>query len=61
MRLLSKDIIGDNLVAEEAPLSQPLRVGVDVVLSPLVYVPDLGAKIFQLLEENDRYTQECYA
>ena len=61
MRLLSKDIIGDNLVAEEAPFSQPLRVGVDVLLSPLVYVPDLGAKIFQLLEENDRYTQECYA
>ena len=54
MRAVSKGLIGDNLVAEEAPLAQPLSVGVDVVLSPLVYVSDLQAKIFQLLDENDR-------
>ena len=55
MRMVSKQIIGcENLAAEEVPLSQPLSLGVDVVLSPLVYVPDLGAKIIQLLDQNDR-------
>ena len=51
MRALSKDMVGDNLVAEEVPLSQPLRLGVDLILAPLVYVPDLVAKIFQLLDQ----------
>ena len=54
MRTLSKGMIGDNLAAEEVALSQPLRIDVDVMLAPLVYVPDLGAKIIQLLEQNDR-------
>jgi hypothetical protein len=55
MRMLSKGMIGDNLAAEEVPLSQPLRLGVDVLPSPLVYVPDLPAKIIQLLDQNDRW------
>ena len=54
MRLLSKQMVGDNLEAEEVPLSQPLRLGVDMILAPMVYVPDLVAKIFQLLDQNDR-------
>ena len=55
MRMVSKQIVGcDNLAGEEVPLSQPLSVGVDVVLAPLVYVPDLRGKIFQLLDQNDR-------
>ena len=54
MRMVSKSMVGDNLVAEEVPLSQPLRIGVDLVLAPLVYVPDLVAKIFQLLDQNAR-------
>ena len=55
MRMISKDIIGcDNLAAEEVPLSQPLSLGVDIVPSPMVYVPDLPTKIIQLLDQNDR-------
>ena len=52
MRMVSKQIVGcDNLASEEVPLSQPLSVCVDVVLAPLVYVPDLRGKIFQLLDQ----------
>ena len=47
-------MVGDNLVAEEVPLSQPLRLGVDLMLAPLVYVPNLVAKIIQLLDQNER-------
>ena len=54
MRLVSKNIVGDNLVAEEVPLLQPLRLGVDMTLAPLVYVPSLTEKIFQLLDQNER-------
>ena len=55
MRMLSKEMISDNLTAEEVPLSQPLRLGVDLRLAPLVYIHDLPAKIMHLLEQNDRY------
>ena len=55
MRMLSAEIIWDNLAGEEVPLSQPLRFGVDLRLSPLVYIPDLISKIITLLEENARY------
>ena len=54
MRALSNDMVGDNLAGEEVPLSQPLRLGVDLILAPLVYVPNLVAKIFQLLDQNAR-------
>ena len=54
MRMLSKHMVGENLVAEEVPLSQPLKLGVDLMLAPLVYVPDLVSKIIQLLDQNDR-------
>ena len=55
VRRLSGEMLGDNLAATEVPLSQPLRFGIDLKVSPLVYVPDLVGKIFQLLEQNDRY------
>lgn len=55
VRALSNDMVGDNLVAEEVPLSQPLRLGLDLVLAPLVYVPDLVGKVFQMLDQNARY------
>ena len=56
VRRLSEEMLGDNLAATEVPLSQPLRFGVDLKVSPLVYVPDLVGKILQLLEQNDRLT-----
>ena len=54
VRRLSQEMLGDNLAATEVPLSQPLRFGVDLKVSPLVYVPDLVERILQLLEQNDR-------
>ena len=59
-RILSKEMIGENLAAEEVPLSQPLRFGVDLKLAPLVYVPNLVAKIIQLLDQNKRYGNTAY-
>ena len=59
VRKLSEETVGTDLVAVEVPLSQPLRTGVDMRLSPLVYIPDLVAKIFQLLEQNYRYIHTC--
>lgn len=54
--MVSKDMIDcDNLAAEEVPLFQPLSLGLDIVRSPLVYVPDLTGKILQLLDQNHRY------
>ena len=55
VRRLSGEMFSDNLAGTEVPLSQPLRLGVDLKASPLVYVPDLVGKIFQLLEQNARY------
>ena len=55
MRMVSEEITGDNLAAEEVPLSQPLRFGVDLRLSPLVYIPNLVGKVVTLLEQNARY------
>lgn len=55
VRKLSEEMVGGNLVAEEVPLSQPLHTGVDMKLSPLVYIPDVKEKIFHLLEQNLRY------
>ena len=57
VRALSEELVGDNLAGEEVPLSQPLRFGVDLKLSPLVYVPDFVGKVYQLLEQNNRYTK----
>ena len=54
VRRLSSELIGENLVGEEVPLSMPLQYGVDLKLSPLVYIPDLQGKLFQLLEQNER-------
>lgn len=54
VRRLSEEMLGDNLAATEVPLSQPLRLGVDLKVSPLVYIPDFVGKILQLLEQNYR-------
>ena len=60
MTILSKEMIGENLAAEEVLLSQPLQFGVDLKLTPLVYVPNLVAKIIQLLDQNKRYRNTAY-
>ena len=58
IRAVSREILGENLAAEEVLLSQPLRFGVDMKLAPMVYVPDLAAKIMQLLDQNYRYGRD---
>ena len=55
-RALSKELVGSNLASEAALFSFPMEsCGEELRPAPLVYVPDLSGKIFQLLEQNDRY------
>ena len=62
-RALSKELVGSNLSSEAALFSCTLEsCGEELRPAPLVYVPDLSGKIFQLLEQNDRYlfSHICY-
>ena len=55
-RGLSKELLGANLASEAALFSFPLEgCGEELRAAPLAYVPDLAAKICQLLDQNDRY------
>lgn len=55
-RKLSHEVLGDNLESEAAPFAFQLKHGgEDLRPAPLVYVPDLVTKIFQHLEQNERY------
>ena len=55
-RALSKELVGSNLASEAAFFSFPMvSCGEELRPAPLVYVPDLSGKIFQLLEQNYRY------
>ena len=52
-RLLSKQLLGTELVAEPAPMSFHLPSGgKELRGAPLVCVPDLTGKVVQLLEQN---------
>ena len=55
LRKLSREQIGTNLAGEAVPFSFQLQNGVDFRLAPLVYTPDLVAKVLQVLDQNDRY------
>ena len=56
-RGLSRQQLGTNLTGEAAPFSFPSKQGgEDLRPAPLVYVPDLVAKVLQVLEQNERYT-----
>ena len=54
IRKVSEELIGEELKAEAAPFCFPSKSGVDICPAPLVYVPDLIGKVFQLLEQNLR-------
>ena len=41
VRMFSEEMVGKSIAAEEEPLFQPLRLAVDLKLSPMVYIPDL--------------------
>ncbi len=54
-QLLSHELLGDNLESEAVPFSFALKHGgEDLRPAPLVYVPDVAAKVFQLLDQNER-------
>ena len=55
MRKAAAEMVGSNLVSEAAPFPFSLKSGGEQIrAAPLVYVPDLGVKVLQLLEQNER-------
>ena len=59
MRKISQEVIGDNLTGEEASFYFSTRHGMDIQPAPHVYIPDLVAKVFDVLEQNKRSTCNC--
>lgn len=55
LQKVSAEIDGDSLLGEAAPFYFPMKFGIDIRPSPLVFVPDLVSKIVQVLEQNERY------
>jgi len=56
MRKAAVEMVGTNLLSEAAPFSFRLKSGGEEIrAAPLVYIPDLGAKVLELLEQNERY------
>ena len=54
-RSLASDLVGPNLASELVAFTFSVDGGGDEVRkAPMAYVPDLPAKIMQLLEQNDR-------
>ena len=49
---MAKELMGDNLAAEAAPMSFALKKGIRA--SPFTYKPDLVIKVIQLLNQNMR-------
>ena len=54
LRRVSHELLGDNLVGEDAPFSFPTNSGVDILPAPLVYIPDLLGKITQMVDQNHK-------
>ena len=55
MRHISRHIVGDNLKGELAPFLFMLPLGREEInRAPLIYIPELVAKVVHLLEENER-------
>ena len=55
LRDVSKRQLGTNLAGEAAPFSFAVRSGgEDLRPAPFVFIPDLIAKVVQLLEQNKR-------
>ena len=55
MRKVSKEVIGENIAGEAAPFYFASKSGIDIKPAPHVFVPDLIGKIFEMLEQNERY------
>ena len=58
MRKAAVEMVGTNLLSEAAPFSFCLKSGGEEIrAAPLVYIPDLCAKVLELLEQNERYVR----
>ncbi len=55
-RSLAKELVGPNLETEMVPFSFSLNQSgsEEIRKAPMAYVPDLAAKVKQLLDQNDR-------
>lgn len=57
-RSISQELVGSNLHSEAAAFTFSLDGGGEEIRkAPIVYVPNLVAKVKQLLDQNDRYTK----
>ncbi len=55
VRSLARDLVGPNLASELVAFTFTLDGGGEEVRkAPMAYVPELPAKVIQLLEQNDR-------
>jgi hypothetical protein len=55
-RSLARELIGPNITSESVAFTFSLDGGGEELRrAPMAYVPDLPAKVTQLLEQNDRY------
>jgi len=54
MRKRAGEVIGDAVVVEKVALTFQVKDGEEVRLRPFGYIPDLWAKIEQLLEQNQK-------
>lgn len=60
-REVAKDLVGDNLEGESVPMTFNLKQGgVEMRAVPLVYIPDLAGKIFNMLDENEKYGCQAF-
>ena len=60
-RALAGKVIGNNLEAEAVPFSFPLKSGGEEIRpAALAYIPNLPAKVFNLLQENEEYVVCLY-
>lgn len=56
-RSRARELIGPNLASELVGLTFSLDGGGEELRkAPMAYVPDLPAKVIQLLDQNDRYS-----
>lgn len=53
-RSLATELVGPNLEAEPVPMTFPLDRGEEIRKAPMAYIPNLPAKIVQLLNQNDK-------
>ena len=55
-RETANELLGNNLISESPNFFFPTKIGgVEARAAPYVYVQDLTQKVFDLIDDNDRY------